>query len=135
MGAGKLPTPGEVRGNGAIGSSEVDEEEGLTVAELVCELLYAGKTRAEIAGYDDAFTHWVLCRRRDESGGLVRYPKDLPRWVTESLDSRGMWVIRHPKPFSTMFRQVMEGQGLDERQQQDLWQSWKNDNPAFGEQE
>lgn len=99
----------------------------------MCEMLYAGKTRAEVAGYDDAFMHWVLCRRRDESGRLVRNPHDLPAWVVKNLDSRGHWVIRHPRPFSTMFHQLKEQQGLNEEERRRAWQAWRAENPGYGE--
>ena len=97
---------------------------------MVCELLYAGKTRAEIASYDDAFTKWVLCRERDDYGKLLRRSSDLPWWVT--TDSRGQWLIRDPKPFSWMFREVAEQRGLDERQGRISWAEWQRENPKFG---
>lgn len=95
--------------------------------------MYAGKTRSEVAGYDDAFMQWVLCRRRDDSGGLVRTDPDLPRWVTENLDSTGQWVVRNPKPFGTMFHQVMKQRGLTEQERIRAWQEWKAENPAYDE--
>mgnify|MGYP001599708581 CR=1 FL=1 len=145
MGTGKLPTPGtrsklrkENRVRGCANSIEQQEaaaqgktdDSGLTIAELVCELLYAGKTRAEIAGYDDAFMSWVLCRERDDYGKLLRRSSDLPWWVT--TDSRGQWVINNPKPFSAMFHDVMRHRGLDDRQRQDAWAQWRQENPGFG---
>lgn len=136
MGDGKLPTPGEAD-RGKIGLGRVEEEpesdQNLTVAELVCELLYAGKTRAEIAGYDDAFMRWVFCRRRDEQGNLVRVPDGLPRWVAKHLNSQGHWVIRDPQPLGSAFRQVMKQHGLSDDQQQQAWQSWRRENPNYGE--
>lgn len=96
----------------------------------MCELLYAGKTRAEIAGYDDAFMRWVLCRSRDEYGRLVRRATDLPWWVTTDAD--GQWVVKDPRPFSTMFDEVMERRGLGERERRVVWADWKRQNPGFG---
>ena len=102
----------------------------MTVAELVCELLYAGKTRAEIAGYDDVFMQWVLCRSRDEHGRLLRHPSDLPWWVTTDAD--GQWVIKNPKPFTRMFEEVMKRRGLDERGRRIAWAEWRRENESFG---
>lgn len=96
------------------------------------ELLYAGKTRAEIAGYDDLFTRWVLCRRRDEDGSLVRVPDGLPSWVTRHLDSRGHWVVKNPQSFGSVFRKVKEQQGFSETEQQRAWQLWRQENPGYG---
>lgn len=103
------------------------------MAELVCELLYAGKTRAEIAGYDDAFMSWVLCRPRDENGSLVRVPTGLPSWVTKYLDSRGHWTVKDPRPFSVMFHEVMERRGLEKAEARRAWELWRQDNPGYGE--
>lgn len=102
----------------------------MTVAEIVSELLYAGKTRAEIAGYDDAFMRWVLCKPRDESGQLIRQNPELPWWVT--TDARGQWVIKDPVPFSTAYNEVMEALGMDERQRRLAWASFKQENPGYG---
>lgn len=104
----------------------------MTIAELVCELMYAGKTRKEIAGYDDAFMRWVLCKPRDEAGRLIRYDPGLPRYVTDNIDSDGHWKIKSPKPYSVMLHQVMEMQGLDKQQQKQAWESWKESNPSYG---
>ena len=129
MGTGKLHAPG-----GTDDRGQVEEHAGLTVAELVCDLMYAGKTRTEIAGYDDAFMHWVLCRPRDENGNLVRIASDLPRWAAKHLDSKGHWVIKDPQPYGVMFRQAMQAQGLREKEEQELaWQRWKQNNPSYGE--
>ena len=103
------------------------------MAELVCELLYAGKARAEIAGYDDAFMRWVLCRQRDDQGKLVRVPDGLPGWVTKHLDSSGHWSIRDPQSFSGAFKQVKRQQGFSQEEQQRSWEMWKLNNPGYGE--
>ena len=105
----------------------------MTVAELVCDLLYAGKTREEIAGYDDAFMRWVLCRPRDENGDLIRVPSDLPRWVARYLDSKGHWSIKDPQPYGRVFQQVKKQQGFSEEEREQAWRLWKQDNPSFGE--
>lgn len=102
------------------------------MAELVCELMYAGKTRAEIAGYDDVFMRWVLCRQRDDQGRLVRVPDGLPGWVMKHLDSDGHWSIKNPQPFGSMFRDVKKQQGLSEIEQQRAWSLWKLENPGYG---
>lgn len=94
--------------------------------------MYAGKTRAEIAGYDDAFMNWVLCRPRDEAGRLIRHNPDLPKFVADNLDSDGHYRIKRPRPYGAMFRQVLEQQGLNESQQRQRWSEWKEANPKFG---
>ena len=104
----------------------------MSIAEVVCELMYAGKTRNEIAGYDDAFLRWVLCRPRDDCGRLVRHDPDLPHWVSENLDSSGHWNIRHTEPYGVMYRQVLAQQGLSEEQQQETWGKFMEANPKFG---
>lgn len=114
--------------------AKVAEEEGdgnLTIAELVCELMYAGKTRAEIASYDDVFMSWVLCRRRNENGELVRSSADLPAWVAMNLDASGQWVVRNPQPFGAMFRQVAQSQGETVEQSLERWERWKAENPGY----
>lgn len=134
MGTGKRPTPRH-KGDERLDFGIPDEEESetpLTVAELVSELLYAGKTRAEIAGYDDIFMRWVLCRKRDENGSLIRVPDDLPNWVGDHLDSRGHWMIRNPRGFGEMFRQVKRQQGLEP---ETAWKQWRAENPKYGEYE
>lgn len=129
MGTGKRPTPGGEQGRG---QRQAEAGEDLTVAELVCELLYAGKTRAEIAGYDDAFLRWVLCRRRDENGSLVRVDPDLPRWVTANLDSSGQWSLRNTQPYGAMFHQVARQRGLDDVERLEAWRHWREENPEYG---
>lgn len=96
--------------------------------------MYAGKTRSEIAGYDDTFMRWVLCRPRDENGGLIRSDPDLPRWVTANLDSRGQWSLRNPRPYSAMFHQVAQHRGLDEKQCKEAWRQWREENPEYDKQ-
>ena len=78
-----------------------------------------------MAGYDDAFMRWVLCRRRDENGGLIRSaPEGLPSWMNNYLDSRGHWIIRNPTSYASMFRQVKEQQGLDSQASSQEWRRW-----------
>lgn len=98
----------------------------------MCELLYAGKTLKEIAGYDDAFMQWVLCRPRDEYGKLFRRNPNLPWWVT--TDSNGQWRIRakDAASYSDMFKDVLKHRGLDEQQRQIAFDEWKRANPKFG---
>ncbi len=94
------------------------------------ELLYAGKTMVEIAGWDDCQMRWVVCRKRDKSGRLVRRDPSLPDWV--ETDERGMRVVTNPVPYSTMFRQVMRGRGLTDREAAVAWAAWRTENPQFG---
>lgn len=104
----------------------------MTVAELVSELLYAGKTRRDIAGYDDAFMSYVLCRRRDEYGELVKNDPSLPKWVQDNLDSKGRWKIRNPKSYTEVFHSALEKQGFDAAARIAAWDAWRRDNPGFG---
>lgn len=101
----------------------------MTIAETVCELLYAGKTLAEVAGYDDAFMRYVLCRPRDEYGRLLRHSRDLPWWVTTDAD--GQWVIRNSEPYAIAFDRVLEVQGFDESQRRCAWAQWRLENPSY----
>jgi hypothetical protein len=94
--------------------------------------MYAGKTLKEIAGYDDAFMRWVLCRPRDEHGSLIRHDPDLPWWV--STDSKGQWKLdpRKCQSYSAVFNKIMEQRGMDERQRRIAWAEWKGKNRNFG---
>lgn len=97
-------------------------------------MLYAGKTLKEIAGYDDAFMRWVLCRSRDECGKLRKCDPNLPWWVRENVDGDGKWKInpKYVRPFSVAFDQAMKRQGKDERERRIAWAEWKRDNPKYG---
>jgi hypothetical protein len=96
--------------------------------------MYAGKTLKEIAGYDDAFMQWVLCRPRDEYGKLIRVNPDLPWWVNQNLDADGHWKLKDKfkRPLSVAFDQVMKSRGLDEKQRRAAWAEWMKENPKYG---
>jgi hypothetical protein len=100
VGIGKLFGPVPKRADGA---------EQWTAAKLIGELLYAGKTRREVAGYTDRFIATVLCLARDEDGQLL---PDLPEGV--HVDGRGMRIVKNMQSFETMFRKVVTEQGKDE---------------------
>jgi hypothetical protein len=92
-------------------------------------LLYAGKTLAEVAGYDDSQLSRVIFRRRDGHGALVR-GDTLPPWV--HVDSNGMRVVKDPRPFAEVFRRVKKWQGLEKEQAEQAWKKWRGENPKYG---
>jgi len=100
------------------------------VAELVSELLYAGKSLAEIAGYDDVQLSRVVFRRRDRYGRLLRQAEELPPGVC--VDEDGMRVVTNPVPYAVMYRQVRQGQGLGRNQAEADWLRFLALNPKLG---
>jgi hypothetical protein len=86
---------------------------------MVAELVYGGKTLAEIAGYDDAQTHFVLFRKRDKDGVIVRKggKNDYPDHV--KFDSNGMRVITNPCGYREMYLGVHRKRGV-----KDLDKTW-----------
>ena len=104
----------------------------MSPAELVSELAYHGHTRVQIAGYDLRYVTYVLGRRRDERGRLIRHPADWPAHV--EVDSEGMRVVRNPVGFSTMFMQVKKrSHGLDDAEAREQWAQFRADNPRMGQ--
>lgn len=101
----------------------------MTVAEIIAELTYAGKTLAEIARIDDIQMRWIFCRKRDRNGNLTRRDPELPDWV--EVDADGMRVVNNPVPFTAMFKQVKKYQGLDEAGTKQAWQGYIADNPKL----
>ncbi len=101
----------------------------LSIAEIVSELLYAGKSLSEIAGYDALVLKWVVFRKRNKYGALVQAHDELPPGV--EVDDDGMRIISNPVPFSAMFRQVKKRQGLNKEQTEAQWQEWLLVNPQF----
>ncbi len=99
------------------------------MAEIVSELMYAGKTLKEIARLTNYQMQQIIFRPRDKGGALRRKDPELPEWV--ETDSRGMRVVSNPKPYGEMFRQVYENRGLDKDKIQETWNSFKEKNPQF----
>ncbi len=95
------------------------------------ELLYAGKSLSEIAGYNDLQLAYVVCRRRDSMGRLQGVREDLPPGV--DVDEDGMRVVRDPVAFSEMYWQVRRCQGLNEPLIERDWCRYLAENPKLGE--
>lgn len=124
MGTGKPLGPEQKRGYQKV------EEPQYSPAEVVSQLLYAGKTLQEIAGYDPYQLVWVVSRKRDKDGRLVRKSDELPPWV--KVDERGMRIpSSNAMNFATMFEKVKEWQGLDKKQTQESWDKYLEDNPRL----
>lgn len=94
------------------------------------ELLYAGKSLAEVAGYDLRQLRLVICRPRDANGRLVRGGERLPPWV--EVDAEGQRVVSNPVPFQEAFYQVQARAGRNRAQAADAWLDWRLRNPRFG---
>lgn len=112
------------------GEEEQEQRRGLTIAELVSELLYAGKSLAEVAGYDTIQMVWVVCRKRDKWGRLVRNVDSLPPWVAVGED--GMRIVTSPMPFQSLYYRSKIYQGADPVEAHKSWQEYQLDNPKLG---
>jgi len=139
LGAGKLANPGRSERAGDNGECDgeydgeldgTDDDGPLTIPEIVSELLYAGKSLKEVAGYDDRQTYRVVFRRRDRFGRLVRTNDELPPGV--DVDEDGMRVVRRPVSYQTMFRQLRREQGYDDPSIDQNWNEFLAANPKFG---
>ena len=101
----------------------------LGIAELVSELLYAGKTLAEIADYDGVQMMLIVCRKRDKYGKLIR-GEQLPPGV--EVDSEGMRVVSNPVSFEGMFRGLKLKQTRGNRElTEQLWEGYLEANPSL----
>jgi hypothetical protein len=96
---------------------------------LVSELLFNGKTLAEVAGYDVYIMRHVLNRRRDKYGRLVRKSEELPPWV--EVDDDGMRVVTRPCSFASMYRKVKRWQGHSTESAEEHWKKYLRDNPRL----
>lgn len=92
------------------------------------DLLYAGKTRQEIAGYTNTFLCGVLFLRRNKYGELIR-DTGLPPHV--EVDDNGMRKISNPVPFSEMFFSVQASKGLNKEQVAERWDRYLDLNPKL----
>lgn len=102
----------------------------MTVAEIVSELMYAGKSLEEIASYDPAQLLWVISRKRDRCGKLIRNRELLPPGV--HVDENGMRIVKNPTPFNVMFKQVKTRQGLTREEVAAEWAEYRANNPKLG---
>lgn len=94
------------------------------------ELLYAGKTIAEVAGYDDLQTMEVVFRKRDANGSLVR-GGGLPPGV--NVDADGMRIIKNRQPLERVYKKLKkEFAGLTESQADEQWERFRAENPTMG---
>lgn len=96
----------------------------MTIAQIVSELLYSGKTLAEIAGYTTVFIRKVLLLRRDKYGKLADPENELPPWV--HVDANGMRTI--PKEqrcsFTNAYKRAKTIQGLSKDDAQKAWEKY-----------
>lgn len=146
MGSGKLLIPtadtGEYKGSGGgdgregRNGREEQIEDGtadngeLTPFDIVSELMYAGKTVREIAGYDTVQMLGVIWRKRDKYGKLIRN-NDLPEGV--EVDEDGMRTISNPVPFRDMFIGVRRNiVGESDTSAEAAWERYCEDNPKLG---
>jgi len=96
----------------------------------VSELLYAGKTPEQIAGYTP-WTRMALFYPRDQHGRLKRRYRDLPEGV--EVDANGMRVITGPKiSLKEATYRANRELGLAEADIDKLWQKFLDDNPLYG---
>ena len=98
---------------------------------MVSELLYAGKTLDQIAGWSTLFMNRVLLLARDQSGRLIPPNEMLPDGV--EVDARGMRVVPpdQRRPFTQTYRRVKEAQGLSGEESQKYWDRYLNQNPQL----
>lgn len=101
-----------------------------SIAEIVAELIYANKTIDDIANYDDVQMRWIVFRKRDKYGGLVRSSSELPDWV--EVDDQGMRIVSKEVSYQAMFRQVKKKQGLTGDKVEESWKYFLSTNPEFG---
>ncbi len=98
---------------------------------MISELMYAGKSLREIAGYSDLQLRRIVFRERDKFGALVRVDDDLPEYVRNTMDENGHRVVKNPKPFAIMFKQVAKRKGMDDKTVAEQWESYVKDNPKL----
>lgn len=99
----------------------------MTAAHLVSQFLYAGKTLADVAGWDDRQMLRVVCLPRNSRGEIVTDDADLPQWVKDTTDEDGWRVVKNPKPFGAMFREVKRKQGKSEQEAESEWTAYVGD--------
>lgn len=95
------------------------------------DLLYAGKTLSEVAGYTQWQRMGVIYLRRNKYGRLIRRNDDLPPEI--GVDENGMRILTgKPISMETAFRRVNRKRGLSKQQIDAAWQKYKDDNPKMG---
>lgn len=119
-----------MEGDPGAAQEEGDDGQPLTVAELLSELLYAGKTLSEIAGYDDVQMNWVVCRQRDDRGRLQRGNEQLPPGV--HVDDDGMRVVKSPSSYAAAFAKASSEVGVAPDLAKQRWQEFLEANPRCG---
>jgi len=93
-------------------------------------MVYAGKPLSEIAGYDSWQLKYLIFRKRDKRGRLIRKSPKLPSWV--EIDSRGQRVISNEIPFSVAVKRAHRQIGTDDKTIEKMWGSFLAENPKFG---
>jgi len=96
--------------------------------------MYAGKSLSEIAGYNDYQMMWVVCRKRDDRGRLVRHDDSLPPWV--HVDGKGLRVVKgKPVRFSQMYQDVYRNRGMTVGQAEEKWEEYRQGHPRLRKRE
>jgi hypothetical protein len=92
---------------------------------MYSELMYAGKTLEEIAGLSTVQITWVLCRRRDQYGRLIR-ANGLPEHVLRTMDAEGKRVVSGNKtrPYKSIFMRTWQRRGDTEQQAEARWDEY-----------
>jgi hypothetical protein len=100
----------------------------------VSELRRDGHTIRQIAGYDTRQMFYIICRKRDKHGRLIRSALErLPPWV--EVDDDGMRTVNNPVGFGDMFSQVQRKvRKKTATEATAAWQAYLADNPGLRQQ-
>lgn len=104
----------------------------MNIARLVSQLLYGGKTLAEVAGYTTVQLQHVLFLKRDKWGNLVEPGEELPDGV--EVDERGMRIPSKQSyrgGFTQTYRQIKKKQGLSDAEAQAAWEAYMAREPEL----
>lgn len=95
------------------------------------ELLYAGKTLDQIAGWDSIQLSRVIARPRNKYGELLRTDPSMPRFVQQHLDADGCWRIEDPQPFGAAYHQMRQAQGMNSEEARKSWYGYVYGDPTL----
>lgn len=86
------------------------------------ELKWREVSLVEIAGLDDVQIAYVLNRRRDRHGNLIREDEELPPGV--EVDDNGMRIITNPTSYGRAYVKAKMHYGVSEHQAKDEFRKW-----------